>query len=160
MSSGGAAFNRRQRVRPILITMPTSPKSRIDLETVQGLKDAIRALPSDPEVPKGTQGYNRYTTQRAHWLGWLGDTPGTGSYERKTPPGKGAEHVYNRIGEPKMLLWVIEASGVHPSLVAQAKSAASVGPTLAGKAKAIRQVVPYSAVADALWSNRARAGGS
>jgi hypothetical protein len=59
-----------------------------------------------------------------------------------------------------MLLWVIEASGVHPSLVAQAKSAASVGPTLAGKAKAIRQVVPYSAVADALWSNRARAGGS
>ena len=106
-------------------------------------------------MPKGTQGYNRYTTQRAHWLGWLGDTPGTGSYERKTPPNKGAEYVYNRIVEPKMLLWVIEAAGVRASLVAQSKTAAVVGSTLAGKSKAIRQVVPYSVVADALWDNRA-----
>ena len=64
--------------------MPNSPKRREDLETVAGLTDAIRALESDPEVPKGTQGYNRYTTQRDHWLGWLSVTKGTGSYERSS----------------------------------------------------------------------------
>ena len=33
---------------------------------------AIEQLAPDNVVPKGTPGYNNYTTQRAHWLGWLG----------------------------------------------------------------------------------------
>ena len=116
---------------------------------------AIRALPSDPEVPKGTRGYNRYTTQRAHWLGWLGDTASTGSYERKTPPGRNAAYVYNHIVEPNMLLWLVDASGVNRGLVSEAEKGASVAQTLAGRSKAIRHIVPYSVVADALWASRA-----
>ena len=128
------------------------PKSipRAELETIDGLIAAIRELTSDPEVPRGTQGYNNYTTQKAHWLGWLGDTPGTGSYERKTPPGKGAKFVYNRIVEPKLLLWLIEASGVDRRAVEDAKRSGAEGGRLASRSKAIRQVVPYAAVADAL----------
>jgi hypothetical protein len=43
---------------------------------------AIVALPSDQPVPLGTPGYNRYTTQKAHWLGWLSPSAGTGTYPR------------------------------------------------------------------------------
>lgn len=135
--------------------MPNSPKKRDDLDTIKGLADAICALPSDPQVPKGTRGYNRYTTQRDHWLGWLGVTPGTGSYERKTPEGRGAKYVYNHIVEPLMLLWLIEAARVDPSLVGKAKRGASAALTPAGKSKAIRLAVPYAVVAAALGGNRA-----
>jgi len=84
----------------------------------------------------------------------LGVTPGTGSYQRKTPEGKGADYVYNRIVEPKMLLWLIEASGVDPELLTAARSAVDSAHTLPGQAKAIRQRVPYRMVADALWNGR------
>jgi hypothetical protein len=130
-------------------------RARSDLDTIEGLGNAIQALPSDPQVPKGTLGYNRYTTQRDHWLGWLDVSRGIGSYPRKTPPGRGANYVYNRIGEPKMLLWLIDASGVDRALVSEAREGASAAPTLAGRCKAIRQMVPYCVVADALWANRA-----
>jgi len=132
--------------------MPDSLNSRFDLDTVEGLTHAISALPPDAEVPKGTQGYSRYTTQRGHWLGWLGFKPG-GLYKR-SPDGR-ASVVYNRIVEPKMLLWLIEAARVDSGLIRQAKRGASAASTLGGKSKAVRQAVPYSEVADALWSNRA-----
>lgn len=134
----------------------TNPLSREALDTVEGLAAAIHALPSDSPVPKGTPGYNRYTTQREHWLGWLGVTAGTGSYERRTPAGRGAQYVYNHIVEPKMLLWLIAASGVDSELVRRGVHAAAAALTLPGKSKAIRQAVSYSLVADALWKNRAR----
>ena len=110
----------------------------------------IRALPSDSPVKVGTRGYNRYTTQRAHWLGWLGDTPGTGSFVRTTPPNRGARYVYNHIGEPLMLLWLIEAAGIDPDVVREAQRAALCPPKLGAKSKAIRLVVPWSDVAVAL----------
>ena len=131
--------------------MPDAPMNRSDLETTAGLECAIRGLPPDAEVPKGTQGYNRYTTQHAHWIGWLSVTPGAGSYARS--PEVRARVVYNRLVEPQMLLWLIEASKVDPGLVSKAKRAVSALTTLAGKSKAIREVVPYSVVADALWQN-------
>ena len=113
----------------------------------------IKQLPGDPPVKPGTRGYNRYTTQKAHWLGWLGDTPGTGSYERTTPPNRGARYVYNRIIEPLMLLWLIEAADVDPEVVREAQREALCPPTLAGKSKAIRAVVPWDVVAKALWKD-------
>lgn len=133
--------------------MPPAPLSRADLESTKGLCAVILQLPSDPEVPRGTQGYNRYTTQRAHWLGWLGLTPGTGTYQRA--PEERAGKIYNRIGEPKMLLWLIAAAGIDPSLALRAKLAASEVTALSSQCKAIRQIVPYSVVAEALWSNHA-----
>jgi len=131
---------------------PNSLNSRFDLDTVAGLTHAISALEPDPEVPQGTQGYSRFTTQRGHWLGWLGFKPG-GLYKR-SPEGR-ASVVYNRIVEPKMLLWLIEAAGVDSGLFSQAKPGASAASTLGGLSKAIRQAVPYSKVADALRSHRA-----
>lgn len=133
--------------------MPKPPRSRSDLKNVKGLCEVIGQLPSDPEVPRGTQGYNRYTSQRAHWLGWLALTPGTGSYLRAQE--ESANKIYNRIREPKMLLWLIAAAGVDPLLVIQAKLVASATTAFSGQCKAIRQVVPYSMVADALWLNHA-----
>lgn len=116
---------------------------------------SIRELQSDQSVPAGTAGYNRYTTQKAHWLGWLGDTPGTGSYGRKTPHDRGARHVYNHIVEPQMLLWLIEAAGIDAATVETARHASGLAKTLSGQSKAIRHVVPFSKVAEKLWPGRA-----
>lgn len=130
--------------------MPDSLHGRSDLDTVEGLTRAIRTLRRDAEVPEGTQGYSRYTTQQDHWLGWLSFKPG-GAYKRRSE-GRAAI-VYNRIVEPKMLLWLIEASEADPGLLAKAQRSASAASTLGGKSKAIRQAVPYAVVADALWRN-------
>jgi len=135
--------------------MATSVARSDELETITGLIAAIRRLPSDPDVPKGNPGYNRYTTQKAHWLGWLGDTPGTGSYERKTPAGQGVRYVYNHIVEPKMLLWLIDAAGVDAAKVGLATQASAEGRTLACKCRAIRKIVSYAMVSSALASKPA-----
>jgi hypothetical protein len=111
----------------------------------------IRELPGDPHVPVGTEGYNNYTTQKAHWLGWLGATPASGTYERRTPANRGARYVYNHIVEPRMLLWLIEAAGVEPALVHEARQASSRASSRQSKSKAIRDVVPWCRVARALW---------
>ncbi len=116
------------------------------------LADAIRRLPSDPPVPSRTQGYNKYTTQKDHWLGWLNPQAGTGTYPRRTGPELTARTVYNRIGEPKMLLWLIEAAGVTPDKVAEANASTTGGPSLASKCAEVRRAVPWLVVAEALWS--------
>jgi hypothetical protein len=111
----------------------------------------IRGLTSDRPVEGRRAGYNNYRTQKDHWLGWLGATPGTGTYERTTPPHRGAQYVYNHIVEPKMLLWLIAAAGVEPALVEAAYQASLQPPTLSARSKAIRQIVPWSEVAKVLW---------
>jgi len=113
----------------------------------------IQDLPSDEPVADRQLGYNNYKTQRDHWFGWLGVTPGSGTYERKTGPKRRARYVYNHIVEPKMLLWLIEAAGVKPALITAAKKASSEARSLPGKSKAIRQHVPWPEVARALWRN-------
>ena len=50
-----------------------------------------------------------------------------------------------------MLLWLIEAAGVEPVVVREAQRVSLGPPTLAGSSRAIRQVVPWSEVARALW---------
>jgi hypothetical protein len=44
--------------------------------------EAINDLPADATVPKGTQRYNVYRTQKEHWLGWLDPSAGTGIYHK------------------------------------------------------------------------------
>lgn len=114
------------------------------------LSDAICRLPSDPPVPSGTSGYNRYTTQRDHWMGWLNPAAGTGTYPRRTGHGATARLIYNRIVEPQMLLWLAEASGVEDDLVSGARDAAASTARFGSKAAAIRKFLPWSVVADAL----------
>lgn len=125
---------------------------RLDTATPEWLSDSIRALPPDELVPKGTQGYNQYQTQKDHWLGWLNPSAGTGTYPRSTGDGAPASKVYNRIAEPKMLLWLASAAGVAPELVAQASAAADAEPRFMSKCGAVRKFLPWSLVADALMS--------
>jgi len=129
---------------------------RIDTLTVGWLAEAIRQLPSDAPVSPGTQGYNRYVTQKDHWLGWLNPKAGTGTYPRRTSETAVAGAVFNRIGEPKMLLWLIEASDVDSELVAIAIEFQRIAVSLGSKCAALRKAVPWPVVADALLSREQR----
>ena len=110
--------------------------------SAEWLAELIERLPADKEVPSGTQGYSRYHTQKAHWLGWLTKKPGA-KYFRQDAPKRGAKFVYNHIMEPKMLLWLISASGLQIELVEQAKEASLNKKSMASSCAAIRKVVPW-----------------
>jgi hypothetical protein len=111
--------------------------------SAEWLADLIERLPTDREVPRGTQGYNRYRTQKAHWLGWLDSKSTSGTYQRHDAPERGAKFVYNHIMEPKMLLWLISASGLQIELVEKAKEASLNKKSMASSCAAIRKVVPW-----------------
>ena len=119
-------------------------------QSVEWLIQVIRRLPSDERVPGGTPGYNKYSTQKDHWLGWLDPGAGTGTYPRRSGNNRGARHVYNHIRESKMLLWLISAAGVRGELVDAAKAAAESVASFPAKAAAIRKHVPWSEVAAVL----------
>lgn len=125
-------------------------RSTLDALPVTWFTAVIRQLPADDPVPDGTQGYNEYATQKAHWLGWLDPSAGTGSYQRRPARVDTARAVYNRIVEPKMLLWLITAAGVAEARVRDAQLVASQATTLASKSAAIRRSVPWPVVAEAL----------
>lgn len=124
--------------------------------SVEWLIRAIEVLPSDNPVPPRTPGYNKYTTQKAHWLGWLDPAAKTGTYPRSSGNERGARNVYNRIVEPKMLLWLISASGVRQDLVDSARAAAANDAPMPTRAAAVRKHVPWEEVQTAL-SKRMRA---
>lgn len=121
--------------------------------SIEWFIEVIRQLPSDEPVSLGTAGYNRYTTQKAHWLGWLDPAAGTGTYPRSIAPGRDARYVYNHIIEPKLLIWLTEAAGVDAQLVLQAKQAADSANSMPGKSAAIRKLIPWELVCDALVSS-------
>ena len=108
-------------------------KSRSPSESIAWLATAIRRLPSDDRVPDRTPGYNDYNTQKDHWIGWLNPAAGTGTYQRANGSQRDARDVYNRIVEPKLLLWLIAASGVRRELVRAAKQAAEGATSMAGR---------------------------
>lgn len=113
---------------------------------------AIQALPSDePRVyPKKS-----YTTQKEHWLGWLRGYHGPGVYGRRPETRRDAEFVYNHVVEVKMLLWLIEAAGVEPSLVSAARRSAVKAKALPSKSAAVRKHVPWANVESVLWKRAA-----
>ena len=117
--------------------------------SAEWLAEFIERLPADKEVPSGTQGYSRYHTQKAHWLGWLTKKPGA-KYFRQDAPNRGAKFVYNHIMEPKMLLWLISASGLQIELVEQAKEASLNTKSMASSCAAIRKVVSFQTLEKAL----------
>ena len=123
---------------------------RTQSESIGWLITAIERLQSDEPVPLGTQGYNRYTTQKAHWLGWLNPAAEKGSYPRAENGQRDARDVYNRIVEPKLLLWLVTAAEVSPHLIKAANDEASTERGLASKSAAIRKHIPWTTLADAL----------
>lgn len=125
----------------------------IDSASPEWLAAAIQPLPSDDPVPKGTQGFNLYQTQKDHWLGWLDPSARTGTYPRQTGAGASARMVYNRIMEPKMLLWLASAAGVSSERVAEASAAAEQHRAFASKCAAARKLLPWRVVADVLLAD-------
>ena len=120
------------------------------IESIDWFANVIALLPSDEPVALGTPGYNTYATQKAHWLGWLNPSAGTGSYPRTCKPNRDARDVYNRIVEPKLLLWLSQAAAVSPTLIAAATAEASEKSKLASKSAAIRRHVPWSVLSTEL----------
>jgi len=112
------------------------------------IKD-IESLPIDKEVEIGTQGYNRYSTQKAHWLGWLSKKPGA-KYYRQDAPDRGPKYVYNHIMEPKMLLYLISALDFDDDLKQLAKIEAKNAKTMASSCAAIRKVIPWIKIEEKL----------
>ena len=112
------------------------------------IKD-IESLPTDKEVEIGTQGYNRYSTQKAHWLGWLSKKPGA-KYYRQDAPDRGPKYVYNHIMEPKMLLYLISALDFDDDLKQLAKIEAKNAKTMASGCAAIRKVIPWIKIEEKL----------
>jgi len=125
-------------------------KVRCSSESIEWLMQAIRRLPSDEPVPPGTHGYNEYTTQKEHWLGWLDPTAGRGTYPRQIGSNRDARDVYNHVVEPKLLAWLIGSAGVSTELVQAALREAESKTKLPSKSAAIRRHVPWEVVAAAL----------
>ncbi len=119
-------------------------------ESIEWLAGAIARLPSDKAVPRGTQGYNTYSTQKDHWLGWLNPAAGTGTYPRTSGTDRDARDIYNRIAEPKLLLWLAEAAEVSPHLITAAKREAEGKEKLNSRAAAVRKHVSWFVLSEAL----------
>jgi hypothetical protein len=110
---------------------------------------AIQSLPDDQEVYDPNKWY---LTQKEHWLGWLGQYHTTGAYGRQTGVNRDARYAYNHIVEPKLLLYLIKAIPLEDTLIAAAEHACETsGKTMMAQSGAIRKVVPWSFIYQALW---------
>ena len=116
--------------------------------TIEQFRNTINRLPSDkPKVRPGIW----YKTQKEHWLGWLKYYRGPGAYGRKGGKKREAKFAYNHVVNYQMLTWIIDAAGVDPKLVKKAKSIIDDKKTLQANAGAVRKIVPWEMLADALW---------
>jgi hypothetical protein len=114
--------------------------------SIAKFRRTIKNLPEGEIVPG-----KWYTTQQEHWLGWLKGYHGPGAYGRKSSTERNARFAYNHIVCHEMLLWIIDAAGVSPSLVKAAERAAEKKDSLMAKSAAIRKLVPWEVLAEALW---------
>lgn len=111
--------------------------------TVAELLRTIKRLPADPPVHDPRVWYR---TQKEHWIGWLSEYDGPGAYGRKTPTPTNAQSIYNRIVEPKMLLWLAKAAGVDPGRVEEAERQASSATSMMQASGRVRRLIPWQDV--------------
>ncbi|MCU0485823.1 MAG: hypothetical protein MUC85_06885 [Anaerolineales bacterium] len=114
------------------------------------LRQVIQRLPADAPVENSRVWYK---TQKEHWLGWLDEYKGPGAYGRKRVK-RDARFAYNHIVCPDMLLYLIRAIPLRKELVEAAEEAYQHGPNLMGKSGAIRKVVSWEQIYQALWENQ------
>jgi hypothetical protein len=119
--------------------------------TIEKFRNAIKKLPEDkPKIQPGVW----YKTQKEHWLGWLAAYRGPGAYGRQGGENREARFAYNHVVNYLMLTWIIEVAGVDPKLVNKAKAVVDENKTLQANAGAIRKIVPWEVLAEALWGNK------
>jgi hypothetical protein len=87
-----------------------------------------------------------YRSQKEHWLGWLGEYEGRGAYGRKNW-NRSAQFIYNHIGCPAMLVWLVEASGLPRKQVSSAiAEALRTRSNFAAQCAVLRHTVPWQDV--------------
>lgn len=126
----------------------------MEVDSIEWFIRQVKRLPSDAPVEGRQPGFNNYSTQKEHWLGWLDSNSVTGTYTRKSVAGRDAKYVYNHIMEPKMLIWIITAAGVSEDIVESAVLAADSATSMAGKSAAIRKNVPWAELSAILSTNK------
>lgn len=124
-----------------------------------GLLRRIRKLPDTPTLyaaylkrtarKKQSRPVWYGDSQKRHWLGWLAGYSGAGAYGRKNHK-RDARFVYNHIRCAPMLAWLVEASGVDTATVKQVYRVLDAPMGYAAQCAAIRKIVPWDVVADAL----------
>ena len=92
-----------------------------------------------------------YSSQKEHWLGWLGAYNGPGAYGRANWSNRSAEFVYNHIQCAPMLVWLAEAVGV-PSdrLKAACVDVTKSGARYAAQCGAFRRAVPWAKIRECI----------
>lgn len=84
-----------------------------------------------------------YSSQKEHWLGWLGDYDGPGFYGRRNWD-RSAAFVYNHVNCAPMVLWLAEALAMPKAAVrAAAREALDAGPGPGSRSAAVRRVLPW-----------------
>ena len=92
-----------------------------------------------------------WSSQKEHWLGWLDEYNGPGYYGRSNWKVT-AKAVYNRVGNPAMVLWLGEASGIPGARVKEAIEASELaGNSWRAKCGAIRRVIPWEDIEQNLF---------
>jgi len=112
----------------------------------------INRFPVDePIIKKGVW----YRTQKEHWLGWLRHYHTPGAYNRQGSKNQDAKFFYNHIVNPEMLLYLIKAIPLKSDLIQAAEKAyLDAGKTMMAKSGAIRKVVSWSIIYNALWGKK------
>lgn len=120
--------------------------------------DICDLLVAISRMPEGRRTRRKvwYESQKEHWIGWLLDYQGGGAYGRKIHGCRDAKRVYNQLQCPDMLIYLAKESGVSPGLIRKASRAAGKGGSnarLAAKCGAVRDILPWSLVLEALMKS-------
>lgn len=91
-----------------------------------------------------------YDSQKEHVVAWLKELDGPGAYKRKTR-GLASRHFWNHFQCAPGLLWVAEALGVEKEKIQLACDAVVVGSRDASQCAAVRQVIPWSCIAEIIY---------
>ncbi|MCA0438768.1 MAG: hypothetical protein LCH98_20305 [Actinobacteria bacterium] len=98
-----------------------------------------------------------YAHQKEHWLGWLAEYSGPGAYGRARR-SLDAKHAYNHFQCPPGLIWMAEALGEDPAVVARAVDLATAqeadGKRVATQCRVIREQMTWPRI-EALCADHA-----
>lgn len=110
---------------------------------------AVSRLPEDRRRRRNVW----YESQKEHWIGWLFHYNSPGAYARKITHGRDARFVYNHVVCPGLLVYLARAAGVSRALVREAERLAVAPGTEMARAGAIRRVISWERVQQALLDN-------
>ncbi len=126
--------------------MPTHNEETI---TIKQFRDAIKKLPEDEPRPR--EGI-WYRTQKEHWLGWLKEYNSPGAYNR-TGWDRNAKFAYNHVVCSGLLIYLIKAIPLSAETIQKAEEAYKLQTSEMAKAGAIRKILPWKVIYDALWND-------